>query len=264
MIPIILVMTLTCCSTEDSIEFGTKYVSIKISTNKPATYGEVSPQDYTMAAFNSGDIYFTNEAGVIIKHYTIKEEANSETNIRMSDITGLGGILLDSIPDVITKIFVIGNTPDLATEGNIADIIDKALDLSTQIDINDINLYGDGTLTLKAGGKFNEYTCNIQLMPSIARVNITDIMCDGDITGFSVEGIFIDYYYNAASVNGNISSENFINNNAIPDIFSYDTEEYPLSTKGITHDIYNPKLISVDRTVKLADSKLWGYFSNGI
>lgn len=256
----------SCSNDEDNsgkIDSGTpKSVFLKISNNAPATYSEGTPQDEASVEFQSGDLYFTNTSGMVKKHYTITSGETSDTNISMSALTGSGAAILN-LPADVSAVYVVGNTSGLPTTGKISDIKATALQVKDQVNIASVNLYGE-TTTLNSTG-VNTYDCTVNLAPTVARFELTDITATGNvITGFKVKGIFVDNYYSQAAIGGTVTEADFVNNGPVPAAFQYGSTQYPASLTPAIYDWYNTTLkINASGTPLVAkpteEGDVWSY-----
>lgn len=62
-------------------------------------------------------------------------------------------------------------------------------------------LHGSNTLTPQKTGS-NQYTCTINLNPTITRLKRTDIQTSGTvITGYKAEGLFVNNSYSKTTIN---------------------------------------------------------------
>lgn len=211
----------------------------------------------TKVGLSSGNIYFVNASGTIVKHYTLSSGKTEGININLKEIEG--GTTIENLPGSITNVHVTGNTPDLPASGNISAVKAAIIQIQTQKDIELVNLYGHNTLIPPVAPATN-YTCIIDLNPTLARIELADITAKGAITGFEVEGIFIDNYYNTASVDGTIDETNLKSNGSDATIFNNETAAYPIGLKNAIYDFYNPALTATDKVVKPKESNhVWGY-----
>ena len=249
------------CSSDDEAEradnSAPKSVYLKIS-NSPSTYSEGAPvADGSTVGFSSGELFFVNGSGAIVGHYTIGAGATSQTNINMGEITGTGANLTN-LPGSITAVHIVGNVPagvTLPTTGNISAVKAQALDVETQGDIAKVNLYGTNTLTLVTG---TNYTATVNLAPTVSRIELTNMKAGGVVTGFQVDGIFIDNYYAQGSVDGSVLATNLTVNSIVATDFTDDSGAYPATLKPFIYDWYTTGLASVSGTAAPATG-VWNY-----
>lgn len=259
-----LVMGFSSCGNEEETAGGQdngtpKSLFLKIS-NGPATYAKGGVvADATTVTFTSGDLYFTDASGVIKKHYTITSGVTSATNINMATLTNAGETITN-LPGDVTAVYVVGNTSGLPTAGNISAVKSQALQVTSQGTITNVNLYGEVT-TLTSTGT-NTYSCIVNLAPTVARIELTDIKAGGVITGFKVAGIFVDNYYSQAAVNGTVVVGNLKDNGAVATAFNDNSTQYPTSLKTFVYDWYASGLAAsgsplVAKPATAGD--VWGY-----
>lgn len=254
-----LLTGLASCTKEDpeiETEGKSKNLFLRID-NGVTTYSESAPVGSgTKVGFSSGSIYFVNASGTIVKYYTLSNEKTEGANINLTDIEG--GVTIKDLPGSTTGAHVIGNTPNLPTSGNIAAVKAALLQVETQKNIGTVNLYGENKLIPPVAPE-TYYTCVIDLKPTVARVELTDITAKGAITSFEVEGIFVDNYYSQASVDGTINADDLKSNGSIATEFFNETTAYPSKLQEAIYDFYNPALAPTNNVVALKDEKVWGY-----
>lgn len=275
-----LLVGFTSCSNDEE-KGGTdnsapKNMLLKITQSAPSTYGEGGSQAAGQITFSTGDLYFTDAAGVIKKHYTISSTPTSATNINMTALTGATGETITNLSGDVKSVYVVGNTPStvtLPTSGNISAVKAVALAVQTQATVSNVSLYGVGTLpatptTPGTPGVSNDlYAVSLTLNPTVARIELTDIKATGTaITGFEVAGIFVDKYYSQADVSGAVVAGNMKDNTgivgatAIAAAFKDASPQYPATLKPSIYDWYSPALASVSNEAKPSTAgNVWGY-----
>lgn len=255
-----IVLGFSSCSSDDENGGGTdngqpKSVYLKIASD-PATYSEgPSVTNDATVGFSSGELFFVNGSGAILGHYTISTGATSATNINIGDITSTG-TTLSNLSGGISAVHIVGNVPPgitLPTTGNISTVKAQVLGVATQSDITKVNLYGDNALTLVSG---NQYTTTVTLKPTVARIELANIKAGGVITGFEVEGIFIDNYYKEGKVDGSLGA--LVSNGTTPAIFTDGSTEYPTALKPAIYDWYSTALATTGGVVAPATG-VWNY-----
>lgn len=110
----------------------------------------------TDVVLQSGDLYFVNASGAILKHYTITSSTTSATNINMTEAHN--GASITNLPGNTEMVYVVGNTSGLPTSGNISTVQEVVLQVESQNDIEDANLYGSGPLVDRSFGVERIYT----------------------------------------------------------------------------------------------------------
>ena len=232
-----LAILFTGCKSENiySNEYGgDRYVSFRISDNA-ATRLLGNPQEGTAAQFLRGDLYLVAN-GIIMRHYTINDTAplvgaNREvttTAINIADIRHEQGVILAAVQSSVNQVVVVGNTTGNPTDGTIASVGQRLLDVFSQVQQtngNVVNLWGsaglrntgtmshnnrplfaanDNSITPSAG---NLYGDGMTLRPTVARMELRSIgsilpSAGGRIRSFTLDAIFIDRYYRHAQVSG--------------------------------------------------------------
>lgn len=285
---ITLLMSFSSCSNDDdSMEkndnSGSKNIYLKISRGL-ATYAEGVSHYYDnrpieeIIKLNSGNLYFTNKDGNIKRHFFISSDVTSVTNINIATLMNKGVTIAD-IPGDVKKVYIVGNTSDLPTAGNISIVKEKVLKIQSQVDLSNVNLYGEAdaidTQTISDDTKNKLYKAEIALVPTVARIELPSIIANCKvITGFKVAGIFIDNYYSTANVDGTVVANILINNESNPAAFGGkiggigETAEYPATLNPAIYDwfktpieaeltdVYSQSLYLAKPT---ADNKVWVY-----
>lgn len=268
-----LFLGFTSCSNDDVVgevsnSNETKSLFLKISNGDIATYGTgPTVVDNTDVDFNNGIIYFVNSDGMILKYYTLTDNASNDDNIKFSEIEA--GTTIENLPGSVSNVHIVGNytgSPSLATSGNITAVTNKLLTVASQHDIENVNLYGTNTIVAVGPLQPNSYTCTINLRPTVARIELTDITASGVITSFKVDGIFIDNYYSQATINSTLNIANLQDNGTTAANFVGGSTVYPASLTPAIYDYYTSPLESVSNVVALADADVWRYslFANNM
>lgn len=160
------------------------------------------------------------------------------------------GAYISDLPWSVVAVLII-DTYDLE---DVPESIDDLAYFKSAID-NPV-LMGEGELEYVQENKF---TCEIDLVPLIARLEISDIQSTGNISSFTVDGIFMDHYYSQVSLSGQLDDADFVRNGANPKVFVYDTPAYPADNEDITYD-WLTSGGSVDRVVvPQSYYNVWGY-----
>lgn len=248
----------SCTKENPEIETEGKSKNLFLKIEKGiTTYSESSAVGSgTKVGFSSGNIYFTNASGTIVKHYTLSNDKTEGANINLQDIEA--GTTIKDLPGSTTSVHIAGNTPNLPTSGNISAVKAAIIQIETQKNIESVNLYGQNTLIPPVAPE-THYTCVIDLNPTVARIELADITAKGAITGFEVEGIFIDNYYSEAAVDGTINEDHLKNNGSVATDFFNGTTAYPAKLQQAIYDFYNPALAATSNVATLKDQKVWGY-----
>lgn len=238
-----------------------KSVFLKIGQG-PATYSESSAVvNGTAVGFSSGELFFTNGAGEILKHYTISSAATDAGNINMTDVKS--GVSLKNLPGAISNVHVVGNVPSTVTlskTGNISVVKNTVLAVAGQSDINKVNLYGTSALVDKgttSSEKNNEYTATIKLAPTVARIELAEIKGKDDIKSFKVAGVFADNFYKEASMEGKTAAA-LIDNGADAEIFKIPSTVYDGFANHTIYDWYETPFGDTGLVGK-PGSGIWSY-----
>jgi hypothetical protein len=230
----------------------------------------------TEPLFNTGDLFLVTSAGIIMEHFSIINggvgvDANART-INRSCLTN-GVVTIEGVPPSLRngEVVIIGNTGINSNLANINHIGATVIDILNQSQFHltspsyGVNLFGSAPLTswsISAGVETWSPAAPVRLAPTVARLEITNIVGMGNIESFSVEGVFIDNFYRLAHVNGTIPNDipvtvpgatvgtpNLINNITLGRIFAYNTSGYPTAFNGVTFDWHAGGLPSAPVTI---------------
>ncbi|MDR0333359.1 MAG: hypothetical protein LBI15_07815 [Dysgonamonadaceae bacterium] len=263
-----LVLGFTSCNNDDVIienNGETKTLSFSI-TQESAPRAEVGKQGATPVVFGGGTLFFTTSSGIIVKKITI---GDASADFLVTDATSTTGITIKNVPGTATGATLVGNT-NLAIlpsgigqiGGQIQAVKAHAIMVTSQSDITKVNLYGENSAPFVKVG--DVYECTINLKPTIARVELSDIVGSEDIASFKVEGIFIDKFYEQAQLGGAVVAGSFkafaqgaTGNNLL---FRPGTDGSYNNYAVALYDWYTPALESATNVVvpKTADT-VWGY-----
>ena len=205
----LLMVGFSNCSSDDTPQIDTeetKTVFLKISNGQPSTraVGSSLATNKSPVQLTSGHIYFTAASGVIIKHYTLGGDATTDENITIADL--IPGTPIKNLPGSTKNVYIVGNSDPIdsgskiITSGSISEVQQAVLNVADQADITNTNLYGTSEIGVVDGSQSVAVTVN--LAPTVAVFEITDIKTkEGSIiTGFEVEGIFVDNYYETSMI----------------------------------------------------------------
>lgn len=266
------------CSSDDNTlgtdENETKTVFLKLGDG-PTTYAEGSAkEDKATVVFNNGHLYLATAAGAIIQHYTIGSgttDLTSATNkyINLEEFK-TSGITLSSVPGSVTNVYIVANHPadattpptsapaSLPTTGPIGVVKNSVLNVEHQGTFESVNLYGEEVLALVD----TKWTAEVTLNPTVARIELTKLTSSHLITGYEVEGIFVDNYYATATVNGTVGTATD-NSGADVDgtLFMDGSSKYGVELKPSIYDWYtvaNP-LVATGVVATPKTGNVWGY-----
>lgn len=279
LIATIMMVGFASCSSDDDTTHGveenaTKSVVLQLS-NGPTTYSVEAPKGGAEVTFAHGDLYFVTEAGAIMKHYTIKEEDESTTNIKLSDLTKAVGKEISGLPGNVTRAYIVGNYQNdkgtnnvatLPTTGPISAVKDHLLKVENQVDFDLVNLYGEGKLEqMVAGTVDSKWKVTIDLVPTVARIQLSEIRGSHNLVSFEVQGVFMDNYYSDASVIGAVRT--LVNNedaDATGTAFQHNSSLYPEILEKSIYDWYptplkSSEVIGAPSAKAGTGGEMWGY-----
>ena len=184
--------------------------------------------------FNDGFIIFTNGTA-ITKTFTI---GTGTTDIKVADLKA--GTSIAGVPDYSTAIHVLGNVPSsitVNTAGDIDDVLEMIVTAQAQADnttgVDNIGLYGTGNIT--SSGSPLVYSASFDVMPIGARIELTDLTASGHITGFQIDGIYINNYYPNAKLDGTIEDA-IVNNGDVVARYVGGSTAYPAALTPALYD----------------------------
>ncbi|GHU98973.1 hypothetical protein FACS1894159_02260 [Bacteroidia bacterium] len=182
---------------------------------------------------SSGKLFFTNPGGTITKVINIQTGSAAEAggNVGIGALTAAGGTTITNVPGTSTKVYVLCNiTASLPTvtpgSTDISVINDFALQVASLYDatgkgIDNVPVYGaPGAMT--STGTAGQYETSLTLAPVGSRFEIGKFTAGGTITGYKIEGIYINNYYSQQKLSGAIisASSDLMNNGSDPDLYA--------------------------------------------
>jgi hypothetical protein len=286
-----LVLGFTSCNNDDVPETGNgselQALSFRITAgaNPRAEGNAVLPN--TVAQFNSGRLYLvTSLTGTVVRSYTIGNNGTpvgATYDIQLSEATATGangGAIIWNVPNNANAAIFVANTASNVPVGASASVIRaQELDVLSQSTITNVNLYGESDFRPATADENNfhqgrpEYDGNdlkavsIDLKPTVARIEMFDIVGNDWIHSFNVEGIFMDEYYQTGVVGGNAFTnlrdrgQGAIANNPL---FTGTADWVVADDKKALHDWYASLLessvwTSTVRSKVTPDKEVWGY-----
>ena len=212
-----LVLFLSSCVSEIClppipVEVDYKTISLRLAP-PPVTRGESRPiNNGELVEFNSGDLYLVNATGTVIEHFRIisrgapgHDLSAGIINLDEFDFNNASNsdeLILPNIPGSVTDVVIIGNTPHNDTQGNITAIGERILDIRTQHDAWNVNLFSRTESPLAYNTTSGNWETTLYLAPTVARFEIGAIIGMGNIASFTVEGIYMDNFFSRAKING--------------------------------------------------------------
>lgn len=261
-----LLLGLSSCSNNEAGETpdnsAPKNIFLKIKRGASAATPVLDTEGPLGAApvtFASGDLYFASSAGVILAHRSITSTPSGEDDIDLAELLETG-VSITGLPGSTTAVYLVGNTTGLPTAGSISSVKTKMLEVTSQSNIEAVNLYGEDTSLNPTGP--NTYQADIALAPTVARIELTDITATGYITGFEVDGIFVDNYYSKAQVSQSVTNEYLVYSHTNAELFTDNSTAYPSALTPAIYDWYTPALIAVGTPLAVAPStegSVWSY-----
>ena len=199
------------------------FIRIIDSNDKYETRSAHSPSIGNVPVkFHDGWLFLVNDAGIIRQRFEIIDNALVALNTTDREIcrTALRdtGVTIPAVPRDVRHVYIVGNYggtvafPDVG--GNIANVLNRQLGITSQHDVENVNLFGTRELQQRQTGTlyYNGYriweTHNsgtpapVVLAPTVARFEIGGIRGAYDIYTFNVAGIFINNFHRTARIDG--------------------------------------------------------------
>lgn len=234
---------------------GTKTVMLKISKGTVDLRSVSEAIGSVPVTFTSGHLYFVSASGQITKHMAIVSGGgNSDSQVEVGDLESTSGALIENVPANSEQVYFAGNAPSgvtVPTFGNIDAVKNVLLNVETQSDasggVSNASLYGMGQIT-----PGNPATANFNVAPIASRIELAKLTATGVITGFKVDGIFINNYYAQSGLDGIPVPASLINNGSDATKYMGGSAEYPGMMDGILYD-YNASGMG------MPTPKVWAY-----
>ncbi|MCD8042809.1 MAG: hypothetical protein LUH10_07060 [Tannerellaceae bacterium] len=157
-------------------------------------------------SFSEGALYFTDNAGRILRYIRITNEqvAGTLTATQLEN-----GTTIEQVHGDATQVHLYGNFTAAANYVNLSDIPEINYDTQKSGDygVSKGSLYGTAPIEepTTAG---DAYTADIQLKPIIARLEVDQLKGVGDIKSYKLAGIYINNFYLEVLPDGKVKSNN--------------------------------------------------------
>ena len=223
---------------------GDRAVSLRIADLQEGTRA-ASPgiPHNTPVQFNQGILYFTNAFGEIFYHFLLVDDNTfalgttprvvpaGVNTIYIGDLDD--GVYIHSLRGNTRRATIVGNYPGaLPTTGNISVVKSQVHHLNVRLQYNatNVNLFGsellepryvNGVPAVNTVTQNRIFEAHIDLKPIVSRFEVHNIVASNvpaspsgapattnTITSFVLEGIFIDFFYRTAVIDGTIVSAN--------------------------------------------------------
>lgn len=189
--------------------------------------------------FNSGYVIFTNNVGVINKVTTIapgdypsspgqadQDAKEAGTKVWLGELESAGGSEIKNVPAAAQFVYIAGNLPTGSTVPaitmNISTFNSQLLSVFSQSNatgsVADVTLYGGGVQLSAHGTITGAKYAKVKVDAVASRLEISKISYESStnlITGFQIDGIFVNHYYPEMSLSSEVSTE--LKNNAPAD-----------------------------------------------
>lgn len=176
----------------------------------------------------------------------------------------IDGHTIANVPNTVTRVHFFGNVPSGVTipaSGTLASAKAKMITVASQADnlvkVDRVSLFGETPAdiddTAPADGILD---AEFEIAPIAARVEIEKLTAGGVITGYKIEGIFINNYYVEQAVDGTIGTGVIENNGS-------DVTIYVGTYNAALHDYWTtPTSLGTttdDVTYTAGTNKVWAY-----
>lgn len=252
-------------------------VGLKLVDDTELTRASAAPVQNVAVTFNSGYVFFTNDVDVIVKRTKIETgsyvsgadldddaayAAGNKVWINDLKTTDNGGII-NNVPGSAVKVYIAANLPQ--AEANVPTVAAnisavKALVVTAgnqgnaQGNVNNVTLYGDGVALGTHPSLANTKYAKVSVNAVGARIEINKISYDAAnytlLTGFQVDGIFVNQYYTEMSLDSKVDVTKLSNiqpADATAADAAFKSGVAPYTTAGVLFD-YNAAGIGVDAT----------------
>jgi len=249
-------MLLTACNKEsDNIsQTGEETnVSVRMTTgaNPESRAQGVGVADNTPLSFLNGYIYFVDGSQITNRVQIITSGTpDNETTVHYDDLIDGSGATLKNIKSNATHVHFIGNVPasvTLPASGNMTAVWSQMAGIQTQADatggVVNASLYGTGTVDPPSGLPTDPKEVQFNAYAVVSRIQIPFLEINNDpenvVTGFQLDGIFINNFHHSAPLNGVAPASSLItysdNSNWAPDGETYYGTS-PVNYTGVTFD----------------------------
>ena len=252
-------------------EKKTVFMKLNLGTTENGTRAEENPiNNGTVATVKNLHIYFYKDADKSIQKYVKipqSEIAQYTTGKEISDV-----------PVAADKVLIRGNVPTsvvLPTGGSLTNVLNKEIEITTQNNNDEIILghssasadatiqtwNGSGSAPI-AGMPSGAKYASVTIEPGVARVEVEGLKASGAISSFSLEGVYVNNFYQKLKL-GDGSSSDKIQYGTDPLKYAQGQGLYT-STNTKLFDQFNPALAAVSKEITAASGKRWAYhaFSN--
>lgn len=201
----------TSCSKENNEipnpgENDTKSVFMKMDL--PAITRAVGQPVTGTATVNNLHVYFHDNTN-ILKYVNV----TASTSITIANLTA--GAKIADVPTSATHVTIYGNIPSgtsLPTGGTLASVKAVEIGITSQSTITDVVLGGaDKVLSTYSGGVAPGWAAGIsngdkyaevEIAPAVARIEIEGLKAGGNVTAFTVGGIFVNNFFEKFKLDG--------------------------------------------------------------
>ena len=167
-------------------------------------------------AFNGGYLYFVSGNRIVQRYQVVTDATPTDIEngiINLNSMIGAGFSYI-RVPGTVSRAIIVGNvqgrTP--VDVGGSADAVHRAeLDVNSQYDAENVNIWDSAPLVYLSGLTSEGYSrrsITLNLYPTVARIEMSELTAGGNIQSFTLRGIFIDNYHTHAWADGTLRGLN--------------------------------------------------------
>ena len=252
----LLIGASSCISENQQREQREGYKLLSLHVITPADTRGESPHvpHGHLVAFTGGYLYFVNDENRIVRRYQVVTGA-TPTNIA-NGIININSMTTNDlqyirVPRTVVRAVIVGNahgrTP-IDQHRQIVEVNRAELNVYAQRNAENVNIWDSAPLVYLTGTStlgYPLYRVELDLYPTVARVELSRITGDETIHSFRLRGIFIDNYHPAAYVDGTLISA--LNTNALSTTPAH--FERSVATNAALYNWYPAGIASTNRSV---------------
>jgi hypothetical protein len=232
---------------------------------------ESAVADETSVTLTGGYALFVNTDNGLIVKVTKLITGDPET----ADVTAgtqvkiAASVTVNKVSANADEVYIIGNLPSgvlstAPTVGTtIASVIATSITIASQADETAVTLYGKAGITQ---GESNTATATVALNAIDSRIEIAKISYSGThLTGWKVDGIFLDRYYPTMGLGGTADASLFtqtVADNSAADLkYTNNVSPYLTAAAGVLYDWNDDPIAAANSPLAVTpeESKVWAY-----
>ncbi|MCD7930468.1 MAG: hypothetical protein LUH15_03415 [Tannerellaceae bacterium] len=265
------IMLFSACNKEENLGIdgiSPEKTSVKIRLTSPdaGSKAEGSSINGDPIQLSDGYLFFASD-NLVTKIVEISGTASSsdDNTVALSDLQG-AGVTIGNVPDNSTQVILVSCAPTSNLSTALAglsastpvDVLNKVTANTADMGAADgtaknVALYGKGTIDTTN----DPAEVEIKVYAMASRIEIGKITGTGDIESFEVVGIYMNNFYQKASIDGTTGSDLIY--------YSQDNQfeegKGVFTTNGILFDAYSTPLVAYpSKVVEPVSGDVWNYF----